>query len=226
MILKPSAHLQSSRRIRGELNHHSFALARFFSKLLEQKRTAAIQRGTELADERANVALAAHTGDQKAAHRLREIHQQIAIHASELASLDAALRAAGQKVDTAKAALAVEMQKIDALKLRILSRAFTVHMKKLDQILNDLVNGLDNVETIREQLDTLGVGPTHEQFTVLGERPICMALADTVFEGRIGRRLAPHERTSFTALAEAWTRSHEAAVARVLGEQVNTTEAA
>jgi hypothetical protein len=34
LILKPSAHLQSSRRIRGELNHHSFALARFFSKLL------------------------------------------------------------------------------------------------------------------------------------------------------------------------------------------------
>src|ERR1700758_2010171 len=34
LILRPSAHPQSSRRIRGELNHHSFALARFFSKLL------------------------------------------------------------------------------------------------------------------------------------------------------------------------------------------------
>src|SRR6516164_2393957 len=34
LILKPSAHLQSSRRIKGELNHHPFALARFFSKLL------------------------------------------------------------------------------------------------------------------------------------------------------------------------------------------------
>jgi hypothetical protein len=34
LILKPSAHLQSSRRIRGELNHYPFALARFFSKLL------------------------------------------------------------------------------------------------------------------------------------------------------------------------------------------------
>src|SRR5262249_57389137 len=34
LILRPSAHLQSSRRIRGGLNHHSFALARFFSKLL------------------------------------------------------------------------------------------------------------------------------------------------------------------------------------------------
>ena len=36
LILKPSAHLQSSRQNQGELNHHSFALARFFSKLLEQ----------------------------------------------------------------------------------------------------------------------------------------------------------------------------------------------
>src|SRR6516165_3123033 len=37
LILRSSAHLQSSRRIRGGLNHHSFALARFFSKLLEQQ---------------------------------------------------------------------------------------------------------------------------------------------------------------------------------------------
>src|SRR5215831_18014764 len=36
LILRPSAHLQSSRRIRGGLNHHSFALARFFSKLLDR----------------------------------------------------------------------------------------------------------------------------------------------------------------------------------------------
>jgi hypothetical protein len=35
LILRSSAHLQSSRRIRGGLNHHSFALARFFSKLLD-----------------------------------------------------------------------------------------------------------------------------------------------------------------------------------------------
>src|SRR6516165_4702012 len=38
LILRSSAHLQSSRRIRGGLNHHSFALARFFSKLLEEFR--------------------------------------------------------------------------------------------------------------------------------------------------------------------------------------------
>src|SRR6516165_2669136 len=37
LILRPSAHLQSSRRIRGGLNLHSFALARLFSKLLERR---------------------------------------------------------------------------------------------------------------------------------------------------------------------------------------------
>src|ERR1700745_438587 len=37
LIPKTSAHLQSSRRIRGELNHYPFALARFFSKLLERQ---------------------------------------------------------------------------------------------------------------------------------------------------------------------------------------------
>ena len=57
---------------------------------LEAKRGVAIRRGTDLADERANVALAAHTGDEKAAKRLQEIHQAIAMHGSELASLDAA----------------------------------------------------------------------------------------------------------------------------------------
>ena len=62
---------------------------------LEEKREAAIKHGTALADERANVALAAHTGDEKAARRLKEIHQAIAMHGSEAASLDAALRAAG-----------------------------------------------------------------------------------------------------------------------------------
>src|SRR5262249_42406047 len=45
LILRPSAHLQSSRRIRGGLNHHSFALARFFSKLLALDPTSAALNG-------------------------------------------------------------------------------------------------------------------------------------------------------------------------------------
>jgi hypothetical protein len=193
---------------------------------LEAKRAACVQRGTELADERASVALAAHTGDEQAAKRLQEIHQAIAVHGSELASLDAALRAAGTKVEAAQAAVAVERQKADAIKLRHVSRAFVAQLRKVDKALDDAVNGLYDVEPIRQQLDALGVGPSYEQFCVLGERPILMALSDTVFEGRIGRRLAPHECMTFTQLAEAWTRQHDVAVARVLGEESNNTEAA
>lgn len=194
---------------------------------LEAKRGDAVRRGTDLADERSSIAFQAHTtNDEKAAKRLQEIHQQIAVHASELASLDAAIRAAGEKVDAAKAAVAVEIQKLDALKLRAASRAFAAHMRKLDKALDDLVNSLYDIEPLRQQLDKLGVGPSYEQFVVLGERPMLLALADTVFEGRIGRRLAPSERMTFTQLAEAWTRSHEDAVARILGEQTNNEEAA
>jgi hypothetical protein len=194
---------------------------------LEAKRTAAVQHGTELADDRANVALAAHTGDDKAAARLKEIHQAIAMHGSELASLDAALRAAGTKVEHAKASLAIELQKLDAVKLRTASKQFVAQLKKMDATLDAFVNCLYDVEPIRQELDRLGVGPTFTQFLALGERPILLALSDTIFEGRdLSRILAPGERITFTQLAEAWTRGHDAAVSRILGEQTNNEEAA
>ena len=192
---------------------------------LEEKRSASVQRGTDLADERANVALAAHTGDDKAAKRLSEIHTAIAIHGSELASLDAALRAASTKVEHASAALAVELGKLDAIKLRAASLVFANHMRKLDKTLDELVNALYDVEPIRQRLQALGVGPTHEQFCVLGERPLLNAISDTVFEGRIGRRLAPNERTTFTELAQAWSRQHQAEASRVLGDEQTNKQA-
>jgi multidrug resistance efflux pump len=85
---------------------------------LEKKRAASVQRDAELADDRANVALAAHTGDDKAAKRLQEIHQAIAVHGSELASIDAAIRVAGTKIKAAQAVVVAEVQKVNALKLR------------------------------------------------------------------------------------------------------------
>jgi hypothetical protein len=148
------------------------------------------------------------------------------VHGSELASLDAALRAAAVKVEAAQATVVLERQKADAIRLRQFSRAFVNQLRKIDKSLDDLVNGLYDVEPIRQQLNALGVGPTYEQFCVLGERPILLALADTVFEGRIGNRLSPSERMTFSQLAEAWTRQHEVAIGRILGEPQRDTEAA
>jgi hypothetical protein len=43
---------------------------------LRQKREVLVARGVELADERASIALAAHTGDNKASKRLLEINAE------------------------------------------------------------------------------------------------------------------------------------------------------
>jgi hypothetical protein len=90
-----------------------------------------------------------------------------------------------------------------------------------DQALDALVNALYDLEPCRQRLEALGGLPSYAQFIALGERPILAALADTVFEGRIGRILAPNERTTFAKLGASWTRQHDAAAA--LGEQTDET---
>jgi hypothetical protein len=193
---------------------------------LESKRVACVERGRELADERSSVAYDAHTGNQQAAARLEEIHQAITLHSSELLSVDSALRVAATKIETAQSDVVAEQQKLNALKLRTLSRAFTANAKRIDKALDDLVNGLYDIEPIRQQIEQLGGAPNFQQFVILGERPILLALADTVFEGKIGRHLAPHEKMTFSQLAASWTQQHARAIAHILGEQQSEPEAA
>ena len=87
---------------------------------LERKREACVRRGVELADERANVALAAHTGNVKARKRLDEINTAIATHESELASLGAAIKAAGESLKKAEAAAALEADRKLAGEARVI----------------------------------------------------------------------------------------------------------
>ena len=76
MILEPSAHPQSSRRIRGELNHYSFALARFFSKLLKHRvrveRARLIQRIQEAIADDSNLA---ENSEYQAAKAEQEVNE-------------------------------------------------------------------------------------------------------------------------------------------------------
>ena len=65
---------------------------------LTAKRAHCQRHGIELADQRAQIALKAHTGDIPARERLDQINAAIASHGSELASYDAALQAAGAKL--------------------------------------------------------------------------------------------------------------------------------
>jgi hypothetical protein len=68
---------------------------------LQQKR--AVQRATELADERAACSYAAHVQHEpEARKRLSEINQELALHDSELRNIDAAIAEASRRVDAAQ----------------------------------------------------------------------------------------------------------------------------
>src|SRR5262245_11737392 len=87
---------------------------------LQAKRPACVARGTDLADERAAVALDAHTGNAVARKRLDEINAAIAAHGSELASLDAAIAVAKHNVESAKANETAAEQKRCAGEARVI----------------------------------------------------------------------------------------------------------
>jgi hypothetical protein len=131
---------------------------------LTRKREACVQRGTELADERAGVALDAHIGDSKAAKRLVNINNALALHGSELESLDAAAKAAGEKLAAAERAKAQAADRQRAEELR-------KHVDELSQVpayiekhLTDALRGLIAFERGVAELHQLGVAfPTDIQ---------------------------------------------------------------
>jgi hypothetical protein len=86
---------------------------------LEQKRSACIRRGTELADERSALAFSAYAeNDPKSARKLEEIHNAISVHASTLATLDSTLRGAHARLERARQAEATKADRETAKALK------------------------------------------------------------------------------------------------------------
>jgi uncharacterized coiled-coil protein SlyX len=101
---------------------------------LEKKRAVCIKHGTELNNERANVALDAHTGDAKARKRLDEINVAVATHQSELQSLDAALRAAADKLAKARDHEARSADRALANEVKKVCEDFVASAERLDAL--------------------------------------------------------------------------------------------
>jgi hypothetical protein len=196
---------------------------------LEAKRAAAVKHGTELADERANVALAAHTGDEKAAKRLQEIHQAIAMHGSELASLDAALRAAGTKVEVAQAAVARATERLHILDLKKQNDEVRKLGPWLDEAVADYVGGLRGLLKVT----SLGLPhPSNGQQVLMLYRCLLVALRGTPWEREFGVADSNDKKTfgSHAAIIDQWCNSNardfEHRLAALDGEQTKATEAA
>jgi hypothetical protein len=176
---------------------------------LESKRAAAIQHGTDLADERSSIAFQAHTTqDEKAAKRLQEIHKLIAVHGSELASLDAALRAAVQKVDAAKVVVAREAERTRILDLKKHNDEVRKLGPWMDEALADYVGGL------RGLLKVTGLGlphPSSGQQVLMLYRCLQVAFRGTPWEREFGVADSNDKRTfgSHAAIIDAWCNANE-----------------
>jgi hypothetical protein len=188
---------------------------------LKRKREACVKRGVELADERAAVALAAHTGDTKAAKRLGEIHTALATQASEVASFDAALEAAASKLATAQQAEVAERDKVSALALRKTVAEIGECMQYADKHFALAIKALVAADTALDQVHAAGSDfPTRMQFAANAERALKTAIMGLprYWWRDWSQHLAPNERRGF---AEFWARMQvplENNVRRRLGE--------
>lgn len=197
---------------------------------LEKKRAAAVQRGTDLADERSGIAFQAHTtSDEKATKRLREIHEAIAMHGSELASLDAALRAAATKVEAARAALARATERVRILDLMKNNDEVRKLGPWLDKAVADYVGGL------RGLLKVTGLGlphPSNGQQVLMLYRCLLVALRGTPWEREFGVANSNDKRAfgSHAAILNGWCdanmRDFEYRLAALDGEPTKDEEAA
>jgi hypothetical protein len=183
---------------------------------LEAKREACIRRGTELQDERATLAYSAHANnDAKAKTRLEEVHTAIATHASELASLDAALKAAADRLEKARQHETQKADRAAAGELRKELARFRELGGQLDVALAAVsTNGAALYECLGK-IHALGSQfPTGQQLHSLGYRCLLTAIAATPWK-REFETVAPRERRSFSDLIETWAATIESR----LGEQ-------
>jgi hypothetical protein len=197
---------------------------------LERKRVACVKRGVELADERAAVALGALTGDAKAAKRLAEIHTALATQTSELASFDAALKAAGERLRTAQATEEREADKVAAHKLREVAGKIGDRLKRADKYFAAAVEELNAADAELDQIHASGSDfPTRMQFKVNAELALItavMRLPEHWWRGW-GRFLAPNERRSFSGFWAKMQGPIEARIKQRLceGEQTDSEAA-
>jgi hypothetical protein len=134
---------------------------------LTHKREVCVQRGVELAGERDSIALAACTGDVKAAKRMTEIHSAIAAQSSELAAFDSALKSAGEELAAAQAA---EQQAADrqlAEEAKKLARELGECFPYLDRHLTEAARALIAINDGFAKLHALGfAAPSDAQLRI------------------------------------------------------------
>lgn len=197
-----------------ELEKAEAMLANLDAALLRLK-----ARGVELEDERTNIALAAHTGDDKARKKLDQLNIQIATFGSELQSLHIAVKAAEGAVANAKADEQTAEARANALKLRDELKTFTRLGKEMDEHLQAFALLADEAKKSTQRIHALGHGaPNWSQFETFGALAVNTVLMLTPWKREVATHLAPKDRRTFAGLFHGWAAGAERAVDHILGD--------
>jgi chromosome segregation ATPase len=188
-------------------------------KELEAKRAKLVERGAELPELRRGAAYLAHVQqDAEARRALDKVNAEVAIYASELASIDDAIAAAKNKVLIAQAFEAAAADRASAARALELLGAFKEAGHELDDAWRVVSERSKLLGNLLSQLHACGVRvPTHEQLDVLGHAAMATAIMSTPWAKRYGH-LAPNQRQTFRSLFDAWAVASESRLRAQLRE--------
>jgi hypothetical protein len=189
-------------------------------KQLEAKRAKLVERGAELPELRRGAAYLAHVQqDAQARRALDKVNAELAIYASELASIDDAIAAAKNKVAIARAFEDAAADRARAQAALELLGAFKAAGHELDDAMRTVAQTSKLLGSLLSQLHAAGIRtPSHEQLDVLGNQALAAAIMATPWH-RHYRVLAPNERKTFRSLIDGWVTAAEPRLRAQLGEQ-------
>ena len=150
---------------------------------LQAKRSILIERGSELATIRASVAYKALNDDDPTAREtLSRVNKETAEHGSELASIDAALVTAKQRLGAAQRAEAKTADRAKAVELRAALKQFEQHAAGVDSALEVLIASCNGMQDALTAMHRCGSNfPSDAQLQSLGGRVLLGALSKTPF---------------------------------------------
>jgi hypothetical protein len=194
---------------------------------LKAKRDALVERGKERDQVRASIAFQALARDDETARRkLDQVNKETVEHGSELASIDAALVTARQRLEAAQRHEAKAADREQAKALRDAVRQFVQHAAGVDSALEVLVSSCNGLQESLTLMHRCGSNfPTDAQLQSLGHRVLLGALSKTVFR-RNFETVPPLERDrSMARIVALWSDTVERSIRERLGDQT-TIEAA
>jgi hypothetical protein len=188
---------------------------------LEAKLARVKARSTEIATERDAISFAVHTdGDHKARAKLDKLNEEGYRQSGEIASIEAALKTAHQRVADRRTAETRKAAAAKAEEARKLAAELGDCFPYLDKHLAEAANALVAIEKGFAQLRALDIGPTDAQVRINVTRCIetwAHRLPRSWHEHlRDGLKfLAPHERRTFSE----YGRAIEASLQNAIGQR-------